>query len=48
MTVFEIEDSEETEDTAKLKDIDRLRCWAKSLGMKFQPVKCNIMQISRS
>ena len=36
------------EDTVKLQeDIDRLECWAKSLGVRFQPVKCNIMQITR-
>ena len=36
------------EDTAKLQeDIDRLGYWARSRGMKFQPVKCNIMQITR-
>ena len=38
----------DTEDTVKLQeDIDRLGCWARSWGMRFQPVKCNIMQISR-
>ena len=36
------------EDTVKLQeDIDRLGCWARSWGMRFQPVKCNIMQITR-
>ena len=36
-----------TEDTVKLQeDIDRLGCWAKKWGMRFQPV-CNIMQITR-
>ena len=36
------------EDTVKLQeDIDRLGCSARSLGMRFQPVKCNIMQITR-
>ena len=29
------------------KDIDRLGCWARKWGMRFQPVKCNIMQITR-
>ena len=34
------------EDTVKLQeDIDRLGCW--KWGMRFQPVKCNIMQITR-
>ena len=37
-----------TEDTVKLQeDIDRLGCWARSWGMRFQPVKCNIVQITR-
>ena len=37
-----------TEDTEKLQaDIDRLGSWARKWGMRFQPVKCNIMQISR-
>ena len=36
------------EDSLKLqKDIDRLGCWARKWGMRFQPVKCNIMQITR-
>ena len=36
------------EDTVKLQeDIDRLGCWARKWGMRFQPVKCNIMQITR-
>ena len=34
--------------TVKLQeDIDRLGCWARKWGMRFQPVKCNIMQITR-
>ena len=34
--------------TLKLqKDIDRLGCWARNWGMRFLPVKCNIMQITR-
>ena len=37
-----------TEATLKLQeDIDRLGCWARKWGMRFQPVKCNIMQITR-
>ena len=37
-----------TEDTVKFQeDIDSLECWARKLGMRFQPVKCNIMQITR-
>ena len=36
----------DTDDSLKLqKDIDK--CWARKWGMRFQPVKCNIMQISR-
>ena len=35
-----------TEDTAKLqKDIDQLCKWTRKWGMRFQPVKCNIMQL---
>ena len=37
-----------TEDTSKLqKDIDQLGKWARKWGMRFQPVKCNIMQLTR-
>ena len=37
-----------TEDTVKLQaDIDRFGSWARKWGMRFQPVKCNIMQITR-
>ena len=33
-----------TGDTLKLqKDIDQLGCWARKWGMRFQPVKCNMM-----
>ena len=35
-------------DTMKLqRDIDRLGSWARKLGMRFQPVKCNMMQLTR-
>ena len=38
----------DTEDTLKLqKDIDQLGCWARKWSMRFQPVKCNMMQITR-
>ena len=38
----------DTEDTLKLqRDIDRLGNWARKWGMRFQPVKCNIMQLTR-
>ena len=37
------------EDTLKLqKDIDRLGIWARKWGMKFQPVKYNMMQLTKS
>ena len=36
------------EDTLKLqKDIDRLGIWARKLGMRFQPVKCKMMQLTK-
>ena len=36
------------EDTLKLQwDIDRLGNWARKWGMRFQPVKCNMMQLTR-
>ena len=36
------------EDTLKLqKDIDRLGIWARKLGMRFQPAKCNMMQLTK-
>ena len=35
-------------DTLKLqRDIDRLGNWARKWGMSFQPVKCNMMQLTR-
>ena len=38
----------DTDDTLKLhEDIDQLGCWARKWGMRFQPVKCNMMQITR-
>ena len=37
-----------TEDTSKLqKDIDQLGKWTRKWGMRFQPVKYNIMQLTR-
>ena len=37
-----------TEESLKLyKGTDRLRCWARKWGMRLQPFKCNIMQITR-
>ena len=37
------------EDTLKLqRDIDRLGNWARKWGMRFQPVKCNMMQLTRN
>ena len=41
----EIKDIEET--VKLLEDIDCLGCWARSWGMRFQPVQCNIMQITK-
>ena len=36
-----------TEDTLKLqKDIDLLGSWARKLDLRFQPVKCNTMQLT--
>ena len=29
------------------RDIDRLGNWARKWGMRFQPVKCNMMQLTR-
>ena len=35
------------EDTLKLqRDIDRLGSWARKCGMRFQPAKCNMMQLT--
>ena len=35
------------DDTVKLqKDIDRLGSWARKWGMRFQPVKCNMIQLT--
>ena len=36
------------EDTLKLqKGIDRLGIWARKWGMRFQPVKCNMIQLTK-
>ena len=40
-----IKDEEDAE--KHQRDIDRLGCWARKLGMRFQPVKCNMMQLTR-
>ena len=35
------------EDTVRLqKDIDRLGSWARKWGLRFQPVKCNMVQLT--
>ena len=45
VSYHEIKDEE---DTIKLqRDIDRLDSWAWKWGMRFQPVKCNMMQLTR-
>ena len=37
------------EDALKLqKDIDLIGSWAKKWGMRFQPVKCNMMQLTKN
>ena len=36
------------EDALKLqKNVDRLGSWARKWGMRFQPVKCNRMQLTK-
>ena len=36
------------EDTVKLqRDINRLGRWARNWGMRFQPIKCNIIKLTR-
>ena len=37
----EVKDIEDT--TKLLEDIAHLGCWARSWGMRFQPLKCNLM-----
>ena len=38
----------DAEDSLELqKDTDRLECWARKWGMRFQPDKCNILHITR-
>ena len=47
MTVFVNREIKNVEDTVKLqKDIDRLGSWAQKWGMRFQPVECNMMQLT--
>ena len=41
-------DIKDEEDTMKLqRDIDRLGSWARKWSIRFQPVKCNMMQLTR-
>ena len=51
MTVFncyrEIKDKEDTCTLKLQRDIDRLGNWARKWDMRFQPVKCNMMQLTR-
>ena len=43
-----VTEMKDEEDTMKLqRDIDRLGSWARKWGMRFQPVKCNMMQLTR-
>ena len=44
-TESEIKDEEDTMNFQR--DIDRLGSWARKWGMRFQPVKCNMMQLTR-
>ena len=45
----EIKDIEDMEDTLKLqKDIDHLGIRARKWGLRFQPVKCNMMQLTKN
>ena len=46
--VWKFREIEDKEGTIKLqRDIDRLGCWARKWGMGIQPVKCNVMQLTR-
>ena len=46
MTAFYYREIKDEEDTVKLqRDIDRLGCWARNWGVRFQPVKCIMMQL---
>ena len=48
MTVFAIVKLRMKKETMKLqRDIDRLGSWARKWAMRFQPVKCNMMQLTR-
>ena len=41
-------ETKDKEDTLKLqRDIDRLGNWARKWGMRFKPVKCSTMQLTR-
>ena len=41
-------ETKDEKDTMKLqRDFDRLGSWARRWGMRFQPVKCNMMQLTR-
>ena len=43
-----LRDIKHVEDTMKRqRDIDRVGCWARKWGMRFQPVKCHMMQLTR-
>ena len=47
MTVFAIVKLRMKETQILQREIDRLGSWAKKWDMRFQPVKCNMMQLTR-
>ena len=47
MTVCFYRGIKDEEDTKLQRDIDRLGSRARKWGMRFQPVKCNMMQLTR-
>ena len=47
MTVCYREIREANDSLKNQKDVGRLGFWARKWGMRFQPVKCSIMQITR-
>ena len=48
MTFVCYREIKDKEDTLKLqREVDRLGNWARKWGMRVQPVKCNMMQLTR-